>query len=168
MTDRMSIQEGTIYAMKIMSKDEILSLMDRLHTLESSMRALEQNTGQEIQTLQKIMVNRFEKIEEIIKFDDQEQKVGRQNLTLSVRKTLQDSFPRVLLLPAFPVIISEKVAGSKYPKAVKEYTWEPIHMTDLKEIKQEILNYGLHPSFFREMVKTWAFSNKATPTTGLS
>ena len=98
----MSIQEGTIYAMKIMSKDEILSLMDRLHTLESSMRALEQNTGQEIQTLQKIMVNRFEKIEEIIDFDDQEQKVRRQNLSLSVCKTLQDSFPRVL--PTFPVI----------------------------------------------------------------
>ena len=53
--DRMSIQEGTIHAMKIMSKDEILSLMDRFHTLESSMKALENNTGQEIQALQRAM-----------------------------------------------------------------------------------------------------------------
>ena len=39
------------------------------------MRILEHNTGQEIQTLQKAMVNRFEKIEEIINFDNQEHKV---------------------------------------------------------------------------------------------
>ena len=71
LTDRMSLQEGNMHAIKIMSKDETLSLLDRLHTLESSMRALEQNTGQEIQMLQKAVVNRFEKIEEIIEFDDQ-------------------------------------------------------------------------------------------------
>ena len=57
------------------------------------MRALEQNTGQEIQTLQKAVGNRLEKVEEIIEFDDQEQKVKRQNLTSSVRKNLRDSFP---------------------------------------------------------------------------
>ena len=81
MTDRMSIQEGNMHVMKIMSKDETLSLLDRLHTLEFSVRALEQNTGQEVQNLQKALVNRFKKIEEIILFDDQEQKVKRQNLT---------------------------------------------------------------------------------------
>ena len=75
LTDRMSLQEGNIHALKIMSKDEILFLTDRLHNLESSMRVLEQNTGQEIQTVQKAMVNRFEKIEEIINFDNQEHKV---------------------------------------------------------------------------------------------
>ena len=75
LTDRMSLQEGNIHAMRIMSKDEILFLTDRLHNLESSMRVLEQNTGQEIQTVQKAMVNRFEKIEEIINFDNQEHKV---------------------------------------------------------------------------------------------
>ena len=48
-----------MHAIKIMSKDETLSLLDRLHTLESSVRALEQNTGQEIQILQKAVVNRF-------------------------------------------------------------------------------------------------------------
>ena len=41
--------------------------------MESLMRALEKNTGQEIQTLQKAVVNRFEKTEELIKFDYQEQ-----------------------------------------------------------------------------------------------
>ena len=44
--DRMSPQKGNIHAMKIMSKDETLSLLDKLHTLQSSVRALEQNTGQ--------------------------------------------------------------------------------------------------------------------------
>ena len=50
LTYRMSLQEGKMHAMEIMSKDETLYLLDRLHTLESSMRALEQNTGQEVQT----------------------------------------------------------------------------------------------------------------------
>ena len=56
LTDRMSLQEGNMHAIKIMSKDETLSLLDRLHILESSMKTLEQNTGQEIQTLQKAIV----------------------------------------------------------------------------------------------------------------
>ena len=60
--DRILIQEVTIYAMKIMYKGEILSLMDKLHTLKSLMKALEQNTGQEIQALQKAMVYRLKKL----------------------------------------------------------------------------------------------------------
>ena len=35
LTDRMSLQEGNMNTIKIMSKDETLSLLDRLHTLES-------------------------------------------------------------------------------------------------------------------------------------
>ena len=40
------------------------------------------------------------------------------------------------------MITSERVSGPKYPKVVKEYTWEPIHMTDIimyDEIKQAII-----------------------------
>ena len=36
-------------------------------------------------------------------------------------------------------------------------------MTDLKEIKQAIVSYGIHLSFVREMVKMWASSKKAVP-----
>ena len=49
LTDRMSLQEGNIHPIKIMCKDETLSLLDRFHILDSSMRGLEQSTGQEIQ-----------------------------------------------------------------------------------------------------------------------
>ncbi|KAH0520307.1 Ubiquitin-protein ligase E3C [Microtus ochrogaster] len=78
LAERLSIQEGTVYAIKIMSKDEMLSLMDKLHTLESSMKALEHNSGQEIQTLQKVMVNRIEKIEEFLNSDEEEQRYSLQ------------------------------------------------------------------------------------------
>ena len=89
LTDRMSLQEGNMHAMKIMSKDETLFLLDRFYTLESSMRALEQNTGQEIQTLQKAVVKRFKKIGEFMKFDDHGQKVQRQKCSLiSMYQTL--------------------------------------------------------------------------------
>ena len=79
------------------------------------------------------MVNIFEKIDKLIKFDDQGQKVQRQNLASSVHKNFLDSFHRVL--PAFLVIMSERIYGPKHPKVVYEYSWEPIHMTGLKEIK---------------------------------
>ena len=53
--DRVSLQEGNMHTIEIMSKDEKLSLLDKFYTLESyvqnkdqqlneSMRALEQNT----------------------------------------------------------------------------------------------------------------------------
>ena len=49
--NKVSPQKGNMYTIKIISKDETLSLLDRFHTLKSSMRTLEQNTKQEIQTL---------------------------------------------------------------------------------------------------------------------
>ncbi|KAM7320155.1 hypothetical protein ACRRTK_020598 [Alexandromys fortis] len=113
LAERLSIQEGTVYAIKIMSKDEMLSLMDKLHTLESSMKALEHNSGQEIQTLQKAMVNRIEKIGEFLNSDEEEQRVERQILTTSVGKSLRDNFHKAppTALPAFPVITTEKMAS---------------------------------------------------------
>ena len=36
-------------------------------------------------------------------------------------------------------------------------------MNDLKEFKQAVVSYGLHSLFVREMVKTWASNNMATP-----
>ncbi|XP_049981111.1 endogenous retrovirus group K member 5 Gag polyprotein-like [Alexandromys fortis] len=165
--ERLSIQEGTVYAIKIMSKDENLSLTDKLHTLESSMRALEHNSGQEIQTLQKAMVNRIEKIEEFLNSDsdEEEQTVERKILTTSVGKSLRDNFHKSLStpLPAFPVITTEKVIGSKNPRILKEDTWEPVRINDLKEIKQAVTAFGMHSSFVKEMLKSWAIMSRPTP-----
>ncbi|XP_049981722.1 uncharacterized protein [Alexandromys fortis] len=165
LAERLSIQEGTVYAIKIMSKDENLSLMDKLHTLESSMKALEHNSGQEIQTLQKAMVNRIEKIEEFLNSDEEEQTVERQILTTSVGKSLRDNFHKSLptALPAFPVITTEKVIGSRNPRVIKEDTWEHVRMNDLKEIKQAVMTFGMHSSFVKEMLKSWASTSRATP-----
>ena len=38
--DRISIQEGTVRAMRIMSKEDMVSLTDKLHALELSMKAI--------------------------------------------------------------------------------------------------------------------------------
>ena len=54
------------------------------------------------------------------------------------------------------------MTSSKNPRVVKEHTWEPVHTSDLKEIKQAIVNYKLCLSIFTEILKTWALSNKAT------
>ena len=54
----------------IMSKEEMVPLTDKLYNLESLMKTLEHNTGQEIQDLQKVMVSRFNKIKEIVDSDE--------------------------------------------------------------------------------------------------
>ena len=100
------------------------------------------------------------KIEEIIKTAEQGEKVQGQDLASSVCARVLDDLPRILA--AYLVISSEKPSGTKYPKVVKEYTWQPIGMSDLEEIKQAIISYGLNSPFVREMVKMWVSSNKVT------
>ena len=57
------------------------------------MRALELNTGQEIQTLQETVIKRFETIEEIIETDEQGEKVKGQSLAFPVCARVQDDLP---------------------------------------------------------------------------
>ena len=51
LTDKVSLQEGNMHAIEIMSTNEILSLLDKFDSLESSMKALKQKTGQESPTI---------------------------------------------------------------------------------------------------------------------
>ena len=123
-----------------------------------SMRSPEIYTDQEIHGLQKTVVIKFEMTEKIIGADEQGEKVQGQNLIPPVHIRVRDDLPRVLT--SYSVITSEKESSSKCPKGTE--VWTPIGMSDLKEIKQTILSYDLHSAFVREMVKTWASSNKAT------
>ena len=74
----------------------MLSLKEKLQTLEShvqnedqrlgaSVKSLEIYTGQEIRALQKTVVKRFKAIEEIIGADEQWEKLQGQDLTSPVR-----------------------------------------------------------------------------------
>ena len=91
----------------------MLSLQDKYHTLKFSVRTLEQNTGQEIQTLKKAVVKRIEKIEEFIEIDEQRQKVQGQDLASSVCARPLDDLHGVS--SAYLVISSEKPSGTKVP-----------------------------------------------------
>ena len=53
--------------------------------------------GQEISTLQKAVVKRFEIIEEIIRTEEQGEKVQVQNFALAVYDRVQDVLPGVLV-----------------------------------------------------------------------
>ena len=63
----------------------------------------------------------------------------------------------------YPVIYSDKASTSKGSKGAKEGRWTPIGMNDLKEIKHTIVTYGLHSSFVKVMIKTWASDVRAPP-----
>ena len=122
-----------------MSKDEVLSLKKKFQTLEShvqnadqrgsaSVKSLEIYTDQEIQTLQKIVVKRFETIESIIGPDEQGKKVQGQDLTSPV--AVREDFSRVLA--SYSVVYSDKASSSKGPKGFKEDRLIPIGMNDIK------------------------------------
>ena len=105
----------------------MLSLKEKLQTLEShvqnedqrlgaSMKPLEIYTGQEIQALRKTVVKRFEMIEEIIGADEQGKKVQGQDSTSPV--AVRDDLPRVLA--SYPVIYPDKHQVLKAQKDAKK------------------------------------------------
>ena len=124
------------------------------------MRALELYIGEEIQTLQKKVVKRFETIKEIIGIDVQWEKVQELDLASPVCVNVKDDLPMALC--KYPVISSDKILSTKYSSGFEECKWQPIYMSNLKEIKQAIASYSLHSPFDREMVKPWTSSNKTT------
>ena len=65
-----------------------------------------------------------------------------QDLALQIWAKVRDDSH--IVLSAYLVISSEKPSGTKYTKQVKEYKWQPIGMSDLKEIKQTIVSYSFH------------------------
>ena len=101
-----------MHAIKIMSKDEMLFLLEKFHSLEFSVRALKQNTGQEIQTFQKAVVRRLKKIEEFVETDEQGQKLQGQDSASSVSARRWNDLPGGLT--AYPVISSERPCGTKH------------------------------------------------------
>ena len=100
-------------------------------------------------------------IEQIIRAGGQGEKVKEQSLTLPVCVRTKDGLYRILA--SYTVINSEKASSSKCPKGSKECRRIPIGMNDLKEIKQAVTSHVLYSPFVKEMVKTWASSNKASP-----
>ena len=83
-------------------------------------------------------------IEEIIRADEQGKKVQGQDLTSPVHVTVRDDLPRILT--SYPLITSDKPLSSKWTKGSKECRCKPIGMSNLKEIKQAVVFYGLHSS----------------------
>ncbi|CAO2628536.1 E3 ubiquitin-protein ligase NEDD4, partial [Lemmus lemmus] len=158
LNDRLTSTEGNVYSLKVCTKDEMMSVMDKLRDLESSTRTLEQNTEHEMQTFQKMMIHRFEKLEELVNLGSQDQGMTEQILDSSIQKTPRINFPG-----AFLILAPENLTNSKAQKVAKQALWEPVPMHDLKEIKQAVMTYSLHSSYVNEILKTWSSCNKLTP-----
>ena len=62
------------------------------------------------------MVKRYGIIEEIIRTDEQGEKIQEQDFASPIYNRVQNVLPRVL---AYLVIFSEKSSGTKYPKVLK-------------------------------------------------
>ena len=139
-TDRMNLQNGN-------------------QKTDTLVKLLETRVGQEIQDLRETMIKRLEMIEETIGAGEQSKKAQGQDTMPP--PAVRTGLPRVLT--TYPVIYSDKGLTSKGSKGVKEARWTPIAMNDLKEIKQAVVNFGLHSAFVKEMIRTWASNVRATP-----
>ena len=128
----------------------------KFNTLGKPLKTL---ADQEIQALCETMIKRFEMIEEITGADEPGEKKQGQNTMPP--PAVKNGLPRALA--TYPVIYSNKVSTSKGVKGAKEARWMPVGMNDLRKIKQVIINYGLHSTFVREMIRTWASNIRANP-----
>lgn len=105
------------------------------------------------------MIKRFESFKELVRTDKQGKEVQVKDNSKDIR--VRDDLPGVLA--TYPVITAGKPANTQYPKGYTECKCKPIHMRDLKDIKQAVVSYGMHSPHVRELVKTRASRNKVTP-----
>ena len=131
-------------------KGNTKTLGSQVQKINTIGKSLETFAGKEIRVLHKTMIKIFEMIEEIIGTDELDEKIQGQDTMPP--PAVRTGLPSVYA--TYYVIYSDKVSTSKCSKGAKEARWMPVGMNDLKEIRQAIINYGLHSTFVKEMIKT--------------
>lgn len=66
---------------------------------------------------------------------------------------VRDDLPKVVITSPDminPATISEKLTNIKYPERYTECKWEPLHMKELRDIKEAIVSYGIHSACLRQ------------------
>lgn len=67
----------------------------------------------------------------------------RAELTSLVLYRVRDDFASLI----YPVTVCFKPATVNYYEGYADYKWEPIHMRDLKDIKEAMVSYGIHSPY---------------------
>ncbi|KAL6042712.1 hypothetical protein STEG23_024384 [Scotinomys teguina] len=166
--DRTLTPQSEVVTTQTLCKEERLSLIDKIRSLEScvseehnrwydSMKNLEFQAREEVHSLEQTLCARLHALEETLCKHDKEPN-KQKGKTIKVVTSPNGSNPM-----AYPVIIHERPADDTHPEPYVIHTLQPISIRDFKNMKEAIVTYGIHSTYVKQMLNSWSTSNRIIP-----
>ncbi|KAL6081333.1 hypothetical protein STEG23_037614 [Scotinomys teguina] len=166
--DRTLTLQSEVVTTQTLCKEERLSLIDKIRSLEScvseehnrwydSMKNLESQAREEVHSLEQTLCARLQALEETLCKHDKEPN-KQKGKTIKVITSPNGSNPM-----AYPVIIHERPADDTHPEPYVTHTLQPISIRDFKNMKEAIVTYGIHSTYVKQMLNSWSTSNRIIP-----
>ncbi|KAL6034957.1 hypothetical protein STEG23_012072 [Scotinomys teguina] len=166
--DRTLTLQSEVVTTQTLCKEERLSLIDKIRSLEScvseehnrwydSMKNLESLAREEVHSLEQTLCARLQALEETLCKHDKEPN-KQKDKTIKVVASPNGSNPM-----AYPVIIHERSANDTHPEPYVTNTLQPISIRDFKNMKEAIVTYGIHSTYVKQMLNSWYTSNRIIP-----
>ncbi|KAL6088155.1 hypothetical protein STEG23_004627, partial [Scotinomys teguina] len=166
--DRTLTLQSEVVTTQTLCKEERLSLIDKIRSLEScvseehnrwydSMKNLESQAREEVHSLEQTLCARLQALEETLcKHDKEPNKQKRKTIKVVTSPNGSNSM-------AYPVIIHERPADDTHPEPYVTHTLQPISIRDFKNMKEAIVTYGIHSTYVKQMLNSWSTSNRIIP-----
>ncbi|KAL6031093.1 hypothetical protein STEG23_029426 [Scotinomys teguina] len=166
--DRTLTLQSEVVTTQTLCKEERLSLIDKIRSLEScvseehkrwydSMKNLESLAREEVHSLEQTLCARLQALEETLCKHDKEPN-KQKGKTIKVVTSPNGSNPM-----AYPVIIHERPADDIHPEPYVTHTLQPISIRDFKNMKEARVTYDIHSTYVKQMLNSWSTSNRIIP-----
>ncbi|KAL6034708.1 hypothetical protein STEG23_001687 [Scotinomys teguina] len=166
--DRTLTLQSEVVTTQTLCKEERLSLIDKIRSLEScvseehnrwydSMKNLESQAREEVHSLEQTLCARLQTLAETLCKHDKEPN-KQKGKTIKVVTSPNASNPM-----AYPVIIHERPADDIHSEPYVIHTLQPISIRDFKNMKEAIVTYGIHSTYIKQMLNSWSTSNRIIP-----
>ncbi|KAL6088532.1 hypothetical protein STEG23_005682 [Scotinomys teguina] len=166
--DRTITLQSDVVTTQTLCKEERLSLIDKIRSLEScvseehnrwydSMKNLESQAREEVHSLEQTLCARLQALEEILCKHDKEPN-KQKGKTIKVVTSPNGCNPMV-----YPVIIHERPADETHPEPYVTHRLQPISIRDFKNMKEAIVTDGIHSTYVKQMLNSWSTSNRIIP-----
>ncbi|KAL6086248.1 hypothetical protein STEG23_024838 [Scotinomys teguina] len=166
--DRTLTLQSEVVTIQTLCKEERLSLIDKIRSLEScvseehnrwydSMKNLESQAREEVHSLEQTLCARLQALEETLCKHDKETN-KEKGKTIKVVTS-----PNGSNTMAYPIIIHERPADDTHPEPYVSHTLQSISIRDFKNMKEAIVTYGIHSTYVKQMLNSWSTSNRIIP-----
>ena len=74
----------------------------------------------------------------------------------------EEGKPKVVRKPilVYPVTIQDLPSDDRHPVGYEEIKQNPIEIIDLRRFKEEIISYGMHAPYVKQILNSWATQNR--------